>query len=143
MNLQRQVALIAICYFLSFWCIRQELSGIIMYQLNNSAWKKRKKGMTFKEWLLYTRYREEIPKTLLLLYFVIMVIHSLGLAICFLLHLLGPFPEIGGNIAKGIMWFDIGWLVILEVAFWNWPYRAPKYSRWIKKKRGMPPKKKK
>lgn len=143
MNLKRQVALIMICWILSFCGIRQENSGIILYQLNNSAWRKRKKGMTFKEWFLYTRYREEIPKILLLLYFVIAFGHPLVLAICFLLHLLGPYPEIGGNLAKGAMWFDLGWMLILEIAFWNWPDRAHNYSRWIKKRRGMPPKKKK
>ena len=114
-----------------------------MYQLNNSAWKKRKKGMTFKEWFFYTRYRKEIPRVMLLLYFVIVVIHPSVLVICFLLYLLGPHPEIGGNFAKGVMWFDVGCLVILEVAFWNWHDRSPNYSRWIKKRRGMPPKRKK
>jgi hypothetical protein len=143
LNLQRQVALIMICWILSFWCIQQENSGIIVYQLNNSAWKKRKKGMTFKEWLLYTKYRKEIPRAMLLLYFAIVVIHPLVLVICFLLYLLGPYPEIGGNFAKGVMWFDVGWLVILEIAFWNWPDKSPNYSRWIKKRSGMPPKRKK
>ena len=76
------------------------------------------------------------------LYFVITVGHPLVLAVCFLLYLVGPYPEIGGNIAKGAMWFDIGWVLILEIAFWNWPERTPNYSRWIKR-RGMQPKKKK
>ena len=141
MNLQRQAALIAICWFLAFWCIRSDLSGIIRYQLNKNAQKKRKKGMMFKEWFLYTRYREELPKVMLLLYFAVVVVHPVVLAICFLLHLLGPCPELGGYFAKGVMYFDIGWLLILEIAFWNWPDRAPKYPRWIKKRRGMPPKK--
>lgn len=98
--------------------------------------------MTFQEWFLYTRYRKELPKILVRLYFVITVGHPLVLAVCFLLYLVGPYPEIGGNIAKGAMWFDIGWVLILEIAFWNWPERTPYYSRWIKR-RGMPPKKKK
>ena len=103
MNIQRQAALILICWVLAFWEVRGELSGIIVYQLNNSAYKKRKKGMRFKEWFLYTRYREEIPKILLRLYFVVVIAHPSILAICFLLYFLGPYPEIGGNLAKGIM----------------------------------------
>ena len=39
--------------------------------------KKRKKDMTFMEWLLYARCRKEIPRVMLLLYFVIVVIHPL------------------------------------------------------------------
>lgn len=113
------------------------------YQLNKNAVKKRKKGMTLKEWFLYTRYREEIPKLLLFLYFVIVIGHPLVLAICFLLFLLGPYPEIGGNVAKGVMVFDIGWELLYAIVFWDWPNRFPKYSRWIKKKRGMSPKRRK
>lgn len=142
MSLERQAALILICWVLAFWGIRSELSCISSYQLNKNAYKKRKKGMTFQEWFLYTRYRKELPKILMRLYFVITVGHPLVLAVCFLLYLVGPYPEIGGNIAKGAMWFDIGWVLILEIAFWNWPERTPNYSRWIKR-RGMQPKKKK
>ena len=58
MSLERQAALILICWVLAFFYIRWILAGIIAYQLNNSALKKRKKGMTFKERLLYRWYRE-------------------------------------------------------------------------------------
>ncbi len=143
MNIQRQTALILICWVWSFWAVRWEFSNIVDYQLNKNAGKKRKKGMTLKEWFLYTRYREEIPKLLLFLYFVIVIGHPLVLAICFLLFLLGPYPEIGGNVAKGVMVFDIGWELLYAIVFWDWPNRFPKYSRWIKKKRGMPPKRRK
>lgn len=143
MNIQRQTALILICWVWSFWAVRWEFSNIVDYQLNKNAVKKRKKGMTLKEWFLYTRYREEIPKLLLFLYFVIVIGHPLVLAICFLLFLLGPYPEIGGNVAKGVMAFDIGWELLYAIAFWDWPNRFPKYSRWIKKKSGMPPKRRK
>lgn len=81
--------------------------------------------MRFKEWFLYTRYREEIPKILLRLYFVVVIAHPSILAICFLLYFLGPYPEIGGNLAKGIMWFDVGWLMIVWIAFWDWPSSFP------------------
>ena len=103
MNIQRQTALILICWVWSFWAVRWEFSNIVDYQLNKNAVKKRKKGMTLKEWFLYTRYREEIPKLLLFLYFVIVIGHPLVLAICFLLFLLGPYPEIGGNVAKDLL----------------------------------------
>lgn len=98
--------------------------------------------MTFKEWFLYTRYREEIPKILLFLYFFIVIGHPLVLLVFFLIYLMGPYPEIVGNLVKGVAAFDIGWQLIYAIAFWDWPNRLPKYSRWIKKKRGMPPKKK-
>lgn len=134
--------ILVLCWVLTFFSIRLELSNIIEYQLNKNAFKKRKKGMTFKEWFLYTRYREEIPKILLFLYFFIVIGHPLVLLVFFLIYLMGPYPEIVGNLVKGVAAFDIGWQLIYAIAFWDWPNRLPKYSRWIKKKRGMPPKKK-
>jgi len=142
MSLERQIALILICWILAFISIRSLLSGIIAYQLNSSASKKRKKGQTFAEWFLYARYRKEIPKILLLLYFVIAFGHPSVLLACLILHLVGPYPEIGGILAKGAGCFDIVWTVIYALMFWSRD-SAPAYSRWIKKKRGMPPKKKK
>ena len=143
LNLQRQLALVMICWVLSFLSIRQEISNILEYLLNKSAFKKRNKDMTFREWFLYTRFRKEIPQIMLFLYVVIVIGHPLILVFCFLLYLLGPYPEIGGNLAKGVIAFDVGWLLLYAIAFWDWPNRLPKYSRWIKKKRGMPPKRKK
>lgn len=142
MNLQVQIIILVLCWVLTFFSIRLELSNIIEYQLNKNAFKKRKKGMTFKEWFLYTRYREEIPKILLFLYFFIVIGHPLVLLVFFLIYLMGPYPEIVGNLVKGVAAFDIGWQLIYAIAFWDWPNRLPKYSRWIKKKRVMPPKKK-
>ena len=64
------------------------------------------------------------------------------LLICVVLQILGPYPEIGGILAKGIGGFDVVWTIIYALMFWSRGPR-PAYSRWIKKKRGMPPKKRK
>ena len=101
MSLQRQIAIIILCWALAIFYIRWILSGIISYQLNNSALKKRQKGITFKERLLYSRYREEIPKAFLYLYFLIMIGHPFILFVCLVLQVLGPYNEIGGMLAKG------------------------------------------
>ncbi len=143
MNIQRQAALIFLCWVLAFFYIRWILAGIIAYQLNNSALKKRKKGMTFKERLFYSRYREEIPKLFLYLYFLIVIGHPAVLFVCLLLSLLGPCTEVGEIFAKGVAGFDFGWLLLYVLAFWPGRGSGPKYSRWIKKKRGMPPKRRK
>lgn len=117
MNLQVQIIILVLCWVLTFFSIRLELSNIIEYQLNKNAFKKRKKGMTFKEWFLYTRYREEIPKILLFLYFFIVIGHPLVLLVFFLIYLMGPYPEIVGNLVKGVAAFDIGWQLILCNSF--------------------------
>ena len=77
MNLQRQIMIITICWLFAFFSIRQEISNIMEYLLNKSAFKKRNKDMTFKEWFLYTRFRKEIPKIMLFLYVLIVIGHPL------------------------------------------------------------------
>lgn len=142
MSLERQIGLIIICWILALFYIRWLLCGVIAFQLNNSARKKRKKGQSLKERFLYTRYREEIPKILIFLYFVIVFGHPSVLLICVVLHIFGPYPDIGGILAKGVGLFDLAWAAIYSIMFWGRDDDAV-YSRWIKKKRGMPPKKKK
>ena len=72
MSLSSQLFCVLASFLMAFWIIRGFLLGIKEYPLNTSARKKRKKGQTFKEWFLYTRYREEIPKFFLVLYFLIL-----------------------------------------------------------------------
>ena len=53
-----------------------------MYLFNKSAYKKHKKGESFKEWLLYSRYYQIIPRKFLILYFVILVLHPIAILLC-------------------------------------------------------------
>ena len=58
-------------YFLrQYLGLRSCISSIICYRLNTSARKKRRKNQSFKEWFLYTRYRDVVPKFFLIWYFV-------------------------------------------------------------------------
>ena len=82
MSFKNQCVVILLCYFISLLFVRGFLYGIKRYQLNNSAYKKRKKGETFKEWLFYSRYKEEIPKMLRVLYYTVLVIHPVCLIAC-------------------------------------------------------------
>ena len=68
---------ILISFILSFVDLRFFFGGLIDYQINKSARKKRRQGMTFKEWLFYLRFRNEIPKVLLILYFTVLIVHPL------------------------------------------------------------------
>jgi len=61
-----QILGILIGFLLEFLYARGFLNGIKCYQLNRNAYKKRKKGETFKEWLFYDRWKNEIPKIFLI-----------------------------------------------------------------------------
>ena len=135
MSLGRQIFVVATCYLLSFLYIRGFLRGVTCYQLNTSARKKRKKGQTFKEWFLYSRYREEIPKILLVGYFVIVVLHPLALIFCIIINFIKPLDSFGAILARGVCLLDGVWIIVIQLLFWQVKPDF-KYERWIKKKKG-------
>lgn len=133
---------ILLCGLLSFWIIRWYLWGIKIYPLNPSARKKRKKGETIREWFFYTRYRQEIPKFFLGLYFVVLLVNMAALLVWIVQHFMGPYPDVGYLIFLCLAAFDGAWMLLLRLMFWSRDGSMP-YERWAPKKRGMPPKRRK
>lgn len=133
---------ILLCGLLSFWIIRWYLWGIKIYPLNSSARKKRKKGETIREWFFYTRYRQEIPKFFLGLYFVVLIVNMAALLVWIVQHFMGPYPDVGYLIFLCLAAFDGAWMLLLRLMFWSRDGDMP-YERWAPKKRGMPPKRRK
>lgn len=133
---------ILLCWLLSFWIIRWYLRGIKIYPLNPSARKKRKKGETIREWFFYTRYRQEIPKFFLGLYFVVLIVNMAALLVWIVQHFMGPYPDVGYLIFLCLAAFDGAWMLLLRLMFWSRDGSMP-YERWAPKKRGMPPKRRK
>lgn len=133
---------ILLCWLLSFWIIRWYLRGIKIYPLNPSARKKRKKGETIREWFFYTRYRQEIPKFFLGLYFVVVILNAAAIFAWIVQHFMGPYPDVGYLIFLCLAAFDGAWMLLLRLMFWSRDGSMP-YERWAPKKRGMPPKRRK
>ncbi len=133
---------ILLCGLLSFWIIRWYLWGIKIYPLNPSARKKRKKGETIREWFFYTRYRQEIPKFFLGLYFVVLIVNVAAILVWIVQHFMGPYPDVGYLIFLCLAAFDGAWMLLLRLMFWSRDGSMP-YERWVPKKRGMPPKRRK
>lgn len=133
---------ILLCWLLSFWIIRWYLRGIKIYPLNPSARKKRKKGETIREWFFYTRYRQEIPKFFLGLYFVVLIVNVAAILVWIVQHFMGPYPDLGHKILVCLGVFDGIWMFLLRLMFWSRDGSMP-YERWVPKKRGMPPKRRK
>ena len=133
---------ILLCGLLSFWIIRWYLWGIKIYPLNPSARKKRKKGETIREWFFYTRYRQEIPKFFLGLYFVVLIVDVAAILVWIVQHFMGPYPDVGYLIFLCLAAFDGAWMLLLRLMFWSRDGSMP-YERWVPKKRGMRPKRKK
>ena len=136
MSLRNQIIVILLCFLISFFELRVFLYGIKRYQLNNSAYRKRKKGENFKEWLFYSRYKEEIPKILRTLYYSVLIIHPTCLIGCLFTSII-LFPlNIGEILAISTASFDVLWFLVISLLFWS-PGRDYAYERWIAKKRGQ------
>lgn len=131
MSIERQIVIYVIGGLLTLFFLRLFIVGIKFYQLNKSAYKKQKKGETFKEWLLLSRYKEEIPKIIRILYFAVLIIHPAGIIIGLFVPL-----NIGGEIARTIWLLDC--LLIIAIKF-----HGERYHLWLTKKRGQKPKQKK
>ena len=138
----QQIIAIILCALLAFLTIRWYLWGIKIYPLNPSARKKRKKGETIREWFFYTRYRQEIPKFFLGLYFVVLLVNMAALLVWIVQHFMGPYPDVGYLIFLCLAAFDGAWMLLLRLMFWSRDGSMP-YERWVPKKRGMPPKRRK
>ncbi len=74
-------ALICFCFF------RLTASYIIQYLMNNNAEKKRKKGQSFKDWLLFKKFRTEIPKYHIIMYYICGMVYVVLLFVMIIFHI--------------------------------------------------------
>lgn len=132
-----QILVMPLIFFLTLFLLRWMYVSIIDYQLNNSARKKRRKGQTFKEWLLYSRYKEEIPPFLIYLYFTFIIVNVILYIVALLLYFLNNAHLL--YITFVIMaCVDYGLTFILEICFYGRRKNGQTYykvERWITKKK--------
>lgn len=142
-SLQSQILIILLGFLGEFSYVRALLYGVKLYQLNRSAYKKRKKGETFKEWMFYDRWKNEIPKILLIYYYAIGIVHVVGLIVCCIFHMLYLKYPVDTVIAKGIVYLDFACIMIIGLLFRgreSGMRYGIRYERWIVKRRGQKPK---
>ena len=142
MSIREQLFVISGMFFIGVFYIRGFIGGLLDYQLNRKAYNKRKEGQSLKEAILYSRFRNEIPNILLILYYLVLIIHAIAVIVCFSFNITNLNSNIGDFITRVIFYFDGFWMIILQLMFWrSKPGFA--YERWISKKRGMANKRKK
>ena len=133
MGIGHQLLVIALSFLLAFIYIRAFVGGVRGYLLNKSAYKKRKKGETFKEWLFYSRYTDVLPKALYRFYYAILLMHPVCLLLCIFICVINLSSNIGEIIAVTVACLDVIWMFVIRLLFWSSKKEFP-YSRWIKKK---------
>ena len=127
------IFLILFFYGLGVFYIRLFMSSVIHYQLSDSAAEKRKKGQSKKEWFLYSRFRDVLPRFAVIWYFIVVVIHPPILVAYIILMLAGVPEETIKWVALSAPIFDMAWIMGIWLMFWQ-PGGPMKLDRWIKKK---------
>ncbi len=135
MIFRNQIILLIISFLLFFSYIRGFMYGIKRYQLNKSAYKKRKKGETFLEWLTYSRYKEEIPRIFRILNYFVLIIHPVVMIPCIFIRGTELEFHLGYIIVVTLFIFNLIWALSITLLFWS--PKGKKYERWITKRRGQ------
>lgn len=124
----------------SFWIT---FSGVIEDQMRRRERIKRKKGQSFKEGFLYSRFKMEIPKSLLYLYYSLIFLHLaavLSILFIYLLYISSRSVDIVTIFIRIVdmvaIFIGIGDMVIISTLMFI--FSSPKRSqfivgRWIKK----------
>ena len=136
------VIFIFVIFYVSF---RSFVYDIKTYQFNKNALKKREKGQTFLEWLFLSRFKEEIPLFFRVFNYVLILSHLLSLVFyifCYITNIVSA--ETAYHVLAFLLFFDGAWWIVFMLLFVH-RGRSPKngFERWIKKKRGQKPKRKK
>lgn len=135
-GLHGEILFILAEFLLAYVYIRAFISGIKTYQLNKSAYKKKKKGEKFWEWILLSRWKDEVPKFYIIFNYVIIILHLLAILFCIVMRILNK--SYGGYIVVFLYFFNSVWIVINKLLFLNNKLDGKTdYSRWIKHKRGQ------
>lgn len=134
MRIEIQVLFVTLLFVFSFLATRSILWGVKELYLSKNERKKRKKEHTFKEWLLYTRYREEIPRILLWLYFTVLIIHPLLLMCVWIAFFVEPLQGFTSILSIVLIAFDVFWSTIIILLSWKPGDRWLHYERLTHKK---------
>ena len=135
-SIGEQYFIVGLFSVITFSCLRDFLSGEIVYQMSYRAFRRKKKGQTLKEWFLYSRFREEIPRGFLTFYFVVIAIHLVILIALFILYLTISSNYPGTCLTYPIFPFDGLWMLIIRLLFLQAKKPGYKYERWIYRRRG-------
>lgn len=81
------------------------IGGLIRFYYNNSARKKIKKGQSFKEWLLYSRFKR-IPKFVIVIYLIITFTHLAVWILFPVFRFIEPLKFLSSWIISGTTFID-------------------------------------
>lgn len=88
------IVALTIWSFILYFSVRSFIYSVISYKLNKSAYKKRKNNQNLIEWFFYIRFRDVVPKIMLIWYFGHILLYFVSVFIVAFMALLGIKIEI-------------------------------------------------
>lgn len=107
------------------------IGGLIRFYYNNSARKKIKKGQSFIEWLLYSRFKR-IPKFVIVIYLIITFTHLAVWILFPVFRFIEPLKFLSSWIISGTTFIDCIFYITISFMFWTKDGSFP-YERWFTK----------
>ena len=139
MTIKQFILCIGILYGIIFLDARSFIAGLKVYQLNSSAYRKRSKGQTFWQWFWYTRFRDVIPRWVLISYYMILAFYPsvalLGSALFLIFPALLPFLS---SLTKILIILTFVPIILSRIFFADRKTGLYAYERWIPRKKGQP-----
>lgn len=111
------------------------MSDLANLYYNRSAQKKINKNSNLTEKLLYSKYKEKIPKIFYIYYYVISVINPITVILFIVFHQVSALNHFATPTHIALDTFNILCVLIPSILFWQKDVWAKgfKYDRWLKK----------
>lgn len=113
---------------------RAVIDGYIEYALKTKEEEKLRKNMRLKEWLLFSRFRSILPKSLLYPYYFFLLLYPLGFIACLYISFFSPeySSELVDRIVVPIFCIHVIYMGAFNVLFWTSDRTTWAYERWYK-----------
>lgn len=113
---------------------RSDIDGYMDYAFRPWEVKRLKENMSWKEWLLFSRFRGLVPKTLLYPYYFFSLLYALGFIACLYILIFAPehSAEVNDRIVIPIFLIHGIYLGITCVLFFSADRTKWAYGRWYK-----------
>lgn len=125
---------LTVIFLVGFFNFRIIFRSICEYLLKKGERINRKKGQSFIEWFLWSRYKNEIPKVLLYFYYGFIILHIFAYLLILVVLIFNLYGNIILSTIMDIIITDGIILIILGFAFYSPKRGEVKVDRWIKKK---------
>lgn len=115
-SVERLMFITVTMYLFIFFFLRCTLAEIESVNLSKESIKKRRKGQSFLEWITARRFRDVIPWFVVPVYYIILLVNTIGLLSVVFLFIFQDIYEDKWNVFRLVSIFNMFWFIVLLIA---------------------------